>query len=178
MEIDFDQGRPLDAPHVLFFDRDVGTALPKALDILKLPTRVEYHQSHFPINAQDDAWMATVGDWGWTLIGHDSRHHLVDAEVSAIKQYEMGCFYLWGAKAPRWEKMRCFLRAYENIVEAAGSTPRPFIYRVTEKGRLTLVTIPINCTCSAKNSRATIAALCPARLNPAQTTPSAHLSSA
>ena len=54
----------------------------------------------------------------------------------------MGCFYLWSAEALRWEKMRCFLRAYEDILEAAATTPRPFIYRVTEKGRLIPLIIP------------------------------------
>ena len=132
----------LDHHPVLFFDRDVGIALPRALDILKLPTHVEYHQHHFPIDAQDDAWMPSVGIRGWTLIGHDSRHHREAAEFAAIRQYNMGCFYLWGAEALRWEKMRCFLRSYERILEAADSTPRPFIYRVTEKGRLTAVTVP------------------------------------
>ena len=132
----------LDDPPVLFFDRDVGAAVPRALDILKLPTRVEYHQVHFPIDAQDDTWMPEVGTLGWTLVGHDTRHHLEKSELAAIKQYNMGCFYLWGAEALRWEKMRCFLRSYERILDAADSTRRPFIYRVTEKGRLTAVPVP------------------------------------
>ena len=136
-----ESGSSSDVP-VLFFDRDVGTAVPKALGVLMLPTHVEYHQSHFPTDSQDDVWMAQLGVWGWTLIGHDSRHHLEEAELSAIRQYGIGCFYLWGAEALRWEKMRCFLRAYERIVDAATNTPRPFVYRVTEKGRLTSVTIP------------------------------------
>lgn len=131
-----------DPAQVLFFDRDIGTALPRALDVLKLPTPVEYHQSHFPVEAQDDSWMPTIGMWGWTLIGHDSRHHERGVEISAIKQYSMGCFYLWGAEALRWEKMRCFLRAYERILEAATNTPGPFVYRVTEKGRLTSIVVP------------------------------------
>ena len=135
-------GLALDTSPVLFFDRDVGITLPKALDILRLPTPVEYHQKHFPIDERDDDWMPRVGSWGWTLIGHDSRHHEVEAELQAIKQYAIGCFYLWGAKALRWEKMLCFLRAYERILEAAKSTPRPFIYRVTKKGRLTSIVIP------------------------------------
>ena len=128
-----------DASPVLFFDRDVGITLPRALDILRLPTQVEYHQKHFSIDAGDDDWMPRVGSLGWTLIGHDSRHHQEQAELSAIKQYSMGCFYLWGAEALRWEKMRCFLRAYERILVAATNTPRPFVYRVTEKGRLTAI---------------------------------------
>ena len=142
MQEDFGHGLSLGVQPVLFFDRDVGTALPKALDILKLPTPVEHHQKHFPVDARDDSWMPVVGYHGWNLIGHDSRHHLEEAELSAIKQYDMGCFYLWGAEALRWEKMRCFLRAYERILDAANRTPRPFVYRVSQKGGLTSVILP------------------------------------
>ena len=49
---------------VLFFDRDVGNAVPRALGVLMLPTSVEYHQSHFPTDAQDDVWMAQIGALG------------------------------------------------------------------------------------------------------------------
>lgn len=124
---------------VFFFDRDVGVALPRALLSLKLPTQVEYHQAHFSANARDDDWMADVGQNGWFVIGHDSRHHREPAELFAIKQHQMGCFYLWGAHAKRWQKMRCFLRAYERILEAGRSSPRPFVFRVSETGRLTEV---------------------------------------
>ena len=48
----------------------------------------------------------------------------------------MGCFYLWGAQARRWEKMRCFLNAYEHILDAIDATPRPFIFRIDPNGRL------------------------------------------
>ena len=125
----------------LFFDRDVGVSLPRALMMLKLPTPVEYHQRYFPIDAKDDMWMPTVGSQGWTLIGHDSRHHLEPAELSAIKQYRMGCFYLWGSEAKRWQKALCFLRAYERIFSAMAHTPRPYIYRIGKTGRLSRVPV-------------------------------------
>ena len=126
---------------VLFFDRDVGIALPQALALLRLPTRVEYLQNHFPADSQDDQWMPVVGARGWILIGHDRMHHRRHPESSAIHQYEMGCFYLWGAQALRWEKMRCFLNAYERILDAIATTPKPFIYRINPAGRLEPVTI-------------------------------------
>ena len=128
-------------PPVLFFDRDVGTALPRALNVLRLPTRVEFLQDHFPADTQDDAWMPVVGERGWILMGHDRMHHRRDPERSAIHDHRIGCFYLWGSHALRWEKMRCFLNAYERILEAIGTTPKPFIYRVTRFSRLESVTI-------------------------------------
>ncbi len=120
----------------LFFDRDVGIALPQALEVIQLPVAVEYHQSHFPQGSQDPEWMPAVGRRGWILIGHDSRHHHRPMELEVIREYAMGCFYLWGNNDRSWEKMRCFLNAYERIVEAVADTPRPFIYRITKSGSL------------------------------------------
>ena len=126
---------------VLFFDRDVGTALPRALNVLRLPTAVEFLQDHFPGDTQDDVWMPVVGSQGWILIGHDRMHHRRDPENSAIRDYRMGCFYIWGAQARRWEKMRCFLNAYERMLDAISTTPRPFIYRINRFSSLEAVTI-------------------------------------
>ena len=126
---------------VLFFDRDVGTAFPRALNVLGLPTQVEFLQNHFQTDAQDDVWMPVVGARGWILIGHDRMHHRRTPERSAIQEYEMGCFYMWGAQAQRWEKMRCFLNAYERILEAIETTPKPFIYRLNRFSNLESITI-------------------------------------
>ena len=129
---------------ILFFDRSVGVVIPRILQTtaLKFPIQVRYHQERFDMAATDDSWLNQVGQWGWTVIGHDSRYHLRDAELSAIKQHSIGCFYLWGANATRWEKLRCFARAYDRLVEAETNTLKPFIYRVTREGSLRLVAIP------------------------------------
>jgi hypothetical protein len=37
-----------------------------------------------------------------------------------------GCFYLWGAQVPTWEKYICLARAYHRIVERLGGS-RSFI---------------------------------------------------
>lgn len=125
----------------LFFDVNVGTVVPRVLkDQMRLP--VEYHVLHFPIDLPDDEWLPQVGTWGWTVIGHDQNFHIYPNELSAIKQYEIGCFYLWGGQATRWEKLRCFARAYDRILEADTKTTRPFIFRVTQAGTLRSVPIP------------------------------------
>lgn len=130
---------------IVFFDRDVGTSLPRALIELHFDRQfheMHYHQELFPMDEKDDVWLPQVGQWGWTVIGHDSQHHAQQAEISAMKQYSVGCFYLWGSEAKRWEKMRCFAKAYERIVQAEMKTPRPFIYRVTKTGLLRAVPVP------------------------------------
>jgi hypothetical protein len=129
---------------ILFFDRSVGKVVPEILQwkSLRFPIPVHYHEQHFASDEEDDIWLNQVGQWGWTVIGHDSKYHLKPNELSAIKQYKIGCFYLWGGEATRWEKLRCFARAYERITEAEANTPKPFIYRINQRGTLRPVVIP------------------------------------
>lgn len=63
-------------------------------------------------------------------------------ELSAIKQFSVGCFYLWGAEATTWEKMRAFSRAFDNIIGAAKITAKPFIFDVSKGGKLDPIVIP------------------------------------
>lgn len=129
---------------ILFFDRSIGVVVPQVLQwkSLRFPIQVHYHEQHFAINEQDDIWLSRIGQWGWTVIGHDSKYHKKPPELSAIKQYKVGCFYLWGAENTRWEKLKCFARAYDRIVEADVATPKPFIYRVSRTGRLRMIALP------------------------------------
>jgi hypothetical protein len=56
--------------------------------------------------------------------------------IAAIKQYNVGCFYLWGASVPTWDKMTAFMRAHGNIVTCVATSQKPFIYSVDYIGRL------------------------------------------
>lgn len=129
---------------ILFFDRSVGVVIPKVLQwkSLRFPIQVHHHEQHFASDEEDDIWLSQVGQWGWTVIGHDSKYHQKPHELSAIKQYKIGCFYLWGGEATRWEKLKCFVRAYDRIIETEANTPKPFIYRITQRGVLRSVAIP------------------------------------
>lgn len=129
---------------ILFFDRSVGVSIPRLLQssLLRFPQQVEYHQTHFAVDEADDVWLPQVGSRGWTVVGHDYSYHKNPSELSAIKQFGVGCFYLWGSEATRWEKLQCFARAYERIVALDASTAKPFIYRVARNGGIKNVPIP------------------------------------
>ena len=116
----------------LFFDRNIGRAVPKALRLLGV--QVEYHDEYFAPNAPDDQWLATVGRVGWTVIGHDKKFHEIDVELQAVQHHKLGVFYLWGANAKKWDKMRLFAKVYDKIMSVVGSEQRPFIYRVHKGG--------------------------------------------
>ena len=90
----------------------------------------------------DDVWLPVVGQRGWTVIGQDWSYHKNLAEISAIRQYDIGVFYLWGSQARTWDQFVCFMRAYDRIVQVMDQAPRPFIYRIGKSGRLQQEPLP------------------------------------
>lgn len=122
---------------MFFFDRSVGITIPRVLQLLKLPIGIEYHDSLFAPDELDDVWLPIVGAKGWVIIGHDSKYHLMESELHALKDYQIGCFCLWGAQETRWQKMRVFALAYDRILRAVDTTSRPFVYDIDRRGRLT-----------------------------------------
>ena len=119
-----------------FFDRTFGVKIPQALLLLNLPVGIEYHQQHFEMNAPDDYWLPIVGAYDWIVISQDYSYHEKETELAAIKQHNMGCFYLWGSEAGKWETMRVFAKAFDKIVNTADVAIRPFVFDVTRRGAL------------------------------------------
>jgi len=127
---------------IFFWDKNTPKSIPLALRALNVPVQVKFYKEIYPLSDNspeggDDKWLSEVGKWGWTVISQDYHFHERENERYALNYYSVGCFYLWGAKATKWEIMRCFARAYDEIVEAADNTPRPYIYWVSRTGKLT-----------------------------------------
>lgn len=97
----------------------------------------------FGDDVHDDTWLEFVGRKGWIAFSHDEKFHKpgYETEMAAIKQFNVGCFYLWGANAVCREKALCFLKAYDKILDLVASTPRPFIYRIDQHGGIVKVLI-------------------------------------
>ena len=119
-----------------FFDRTFGVKFPQALQLLSLPVGIEYHQAHFEQAAPDDYWLPIVGTYGWIVVSQDYSYHEKETELAAIKQYNMGCFYLWGSEAGKWEIMRVFAKAFDKMVNKADVGLRPFVFDVNRRGWL------------------------------------------
>ena len=132
---------------ILFWDKNTPKTIPVALQGLRLPVGVEYYLDHWPLSDSkpeggDDQWLSQVGTWGWTVISQDYHFHERENERYAIREYGIGCFYLWGAEATKWDILQCFVRGYDRIIQATEATPRPFIYWVSRLGKLTPQPIP------------------------------------
>ena len=141
----------------LYFDRNVGWRLPEALRLLGLD--VVHHntlrsllglretanlKTLFTNNEKDDVWLEFVGKRNWLVFTQDRKFHRAgfENELSAIKQFNVGCFYIWGAEANKWQKMVALCKGLDAMIAAAATTPKPFIYDVQSTGRLIKVLIP------------------------------------
>ncbi|MCY4652086.1 MAG: hypothetical protein OXC95_02860 [Dehalococcoidia bacterium] len=126
----------------LFWDRNLDTAIPTALQTLSPPgLMTRYYFEIYPNTDNmpedgDAAWLEDVGDLGWFVISQDRRLHRRERERAALMRHNVGCFYLWGANASKWDTFRCFSLAYDRIVEAMNHATRPFIYRIYKDGTL------------------------------------------
>jgi hypothetical protein len=140
----------------LYFDKNVGTKLPEALELLKLSvawhamkqsklgvTGPKHDAPLFQPKEQDDVWLADVGARDWIVFSHDRKFHKpgFEAELAAIKLHKVACFYLWGGSAKKFEKAQCFFKAYDRIMTTVANVPRPFIFDVQKNGRLKKVQI-------------------------------------
>lgn len=130
-----------------YFDRCFGTALPEMLRLAKPPFTVQYHHDkrsrfRFAQNALDDHWLEVVGRENWIVFSHDRKFHSVPSEAYVVKQFNIGCFYLWGSQARTWHKLKSFIKGHEKIIAVALETKPPFIYDVMQNGRLKRVVLP------------------------------------
>ncbi len=130
-----------------FWDRNLGVAIARAMQILHSPFTNEVYQDHFPHVARnpergDESWLPLLGAREWFLLTQDYRIHHRKGEADALRLQRIGCFYLWGANANRWDIARCFMNAVPDIMKAAEITVRPFIYRVDRFSKLNPVALP------------------------------------
>lgn len=131
----------------LYFDRCFGSSLPESIRTAKPHFQVQYQHDRksklkFREDTPDDVWLSVVGQNGWFVFSHDRKFHQIEAEITAIKDHKIGCFYLWGNNAPTWDKLRCFMKAHDKVMTVIKTTPRPFIFDISKKGRLKSIEIP------------------------------------
>jgi hypothetical protein len=144
-------------PLTLYFDRCAGRRFPEAMAVLGLKGITNIYHQHTPRHSlglggtrktplfspaePDDKWLEFVGTRGWIVFSQDRKFHAIENEIYALKQFNVGCFYLWGASATPAEKAFVFLKAHKKIIEAIRTTPKPFLYSITKNGNLKRIDI-------------------------------------
>ncbi len=117
----------------LFFDRNIGKTVPRALSRLGLD--VEWHDSCFSQNTPDEEWLQKVGDKGCIVITHHRNFAQNKNELQAVIDAQVRCFVLPGSNLDRWHKAMALAYSWDKIRSEA-SSPAPFIWkRSSIKGR-------------------------------------------
>ena len=128
-----------------FFDRCVGTQIPRALQAFKrFPVEIRYHQEVFGQRLAalaDDAWMEPVARDGWVVVTQDYRFLRVAATQEAVRQHKAAVFYLWGANALAWQAARVFLWALPGMIERVQDTDPPCVYRVEKSSGIRAISL-------------------------------------
>jgi PIN domain-containing protein len=128
---------------VFYFDRTFGIRLPKAMDSMRPPFLVKWHQEQgFAHDTPDDVWLNKVGPAKWVVFTQDRKYHTVEAELLAIKQHGIRCFYMPMAGENRWTSLCHFAWRWEKMHEIAQTKPPPFIYEMKANRQFYQVKLP------------------------------------
>lgn len=119
-----------------YFDRNIGKRLPSALSKLRSPMDIRWHQGEgYKDDLPDDAWLEIVGGKNWIVITQDYKFHVIDAEVEAIRQHSVKCFYLPGASSGMWETLCLFTALHKKMISLCHENPTPFIFSFAKTGK-------------------------------------------
>lgn len=85
--------------------------------------------------------MAALSGKGWTVLSHDRKFHSESTENLALRQHNLGCFYLPCAQNLKWDKAAAFFKTYRRMVEIVENQKPPFIYNISSSGRISPVSL-------------------------------------
>lgn len=112
---------------VFFTDRDLGTRFPNILRSAGLS--VERHADHFPPDARDEEWLATVGNRGWIALTHDRRIRYKPNELSAVVRHRVALLVIVGS-APYPELAAAFVATLPRVEAFLSKHEPPFVGKV------------------------------------------------
>ena len=115
-----------------FIDNNLGKALAEGMT--GFGEDVVHLQDHFDANADDSEWLAQIGSKGWFLITRDDRIRYNPHEKRALKENEVGAFFLGGKNRRRCDLIQQLVRNWPLMKKFAEDTDRPFAVHVPPSG--------------------------------------------
>ncbi len=127
-------GPTLSAEEARFLvDNNLGTQL--AAGMKGFGEDVVHLTEHLNPNAPDTDVLALVGSNGWCLITRDNRIRYRPAESGALKEHQVGAFFMSGKNLGRCQIIQQLVRNWPRMKKLAGATQRPFAFRVPPNGK-------------------------------------------
>ena len=115
-----------------FVDNNLGENLARGMKAFG--EDVVHLKEFFKPDTDDTVWLAKIGAEGWFLLTRDLRVRKRPGELQAIKEHDVGAFFLGGKNRSKWELVQQLVRNWPRLKELAGSTRPPFAYRVPPSG--------------------------------------------
>jgi hypothetical protein len=107
------------------------------------PFLVKWHQEEgFAHDMPDDKWMDIVGPRRWVVLTQDRKFHKLEAELLAVKQHAIRCFYLPMAKQDRWLSLCHLASRYGKMQSIAREQRPPFIFEMKQNRQFYEVKLP------------------------------------
>lgn len=85
-------------------------------------------------NVPDTEMLARVGSEGWCLVTRDDRIRYRPAESAAIREHQVGAFFMGGKNLSRCQLIQQLVRNWPRMKALAAKTRRPFAFRVPPRG--------------------------------------------
>jgi hypothetical protein len=121
-----------------FFDRDIGTAVPRALKLVRQAfDDVHYHDELFDADTQDIVWIPEVGRRNWVVITRNRKIATNIAELAAFKAAQLRCFCLMqsrGSQLDRWRTLQRVVKSWDDMHGELEIRPAPFFVGVRQDG--------------------------------------------
>lgn len=115
-----------------FIDNNLSEKLAKGMK--EFGEDVVHLKEFFAEDADDEVWLRRIGDEGWFLITRDDKVRYRPSEIQALRNHQVGAFFLGGKNRTRCELIRQLVRNWPRIKEYARKERRPFAYRIPPSG--------------------------------------------
>lgn len=126
-----------------FFDRDIGTAVPKALQLVRQAyDDVHYHDELFDPDTPDVDWIPEIGRRGWAVVTRNKKIGTNPAEVAAVQDADVRCFCLMqtrGYQLDRWRTLERVVQSWRDMEAELQIRPAPFFIGIRRDGSFKVV---------------------------------------
>lgn len=119
---------------ILLCDEDVGTGIPKALQLVGLGSR--YLRRLGLAGKPDQVWLAKAGQNGWLVFSYNKKILKVPSERETVIREKVGIVFLTNGTEYNRTVLRLLLSKWDTLELLWNTAERPFVRFLSPNGRL------------------------------------------
>lgn len=100
---------------------------------------MEIHETHFPPDCEDIAWIPEVGKRGWVILTKDAEIRNNQLKLITLLQASTATFILSAKKLSGPEMAQAFIAAIPDILRLLQKFSVPFVARISAGGRVSIL---------------------------------------